>query len=185
MSDLPRGAPRPAPLSRRDLLAGGAALTAATVTMGLAGCEATSNDGSATTAAPTEPLTPVLLGQQVLLATYERTLAAFPELSPAVSDLQGQSVAHTGALLQAAPAAAAQVAAAAAGSTATTAAPSSAPPASAPATDSTSAVADLARAVDTAASSLRAAALRASGELAALLGSCAASTACHARLLGL
>lgn len=184
MSDLPGGALRPPPLTRRNLLlAGGAALTAASVTVGLAGCEATSTDSSATTAAPTEPLTPVLLGQQVLLATYERTLAAFPELSPALSDLQGQSVAHTAALLQAAPAAAAQVAAAA-GSTPSASASSSAPPA-APPTDPTSAVADLARAVDTAAGSLRAAALRASGELAALLGSCAASTACHARLLGL
>ncbi len=172
-------------LSRRSLLlAGGAAVTAAALSVGVTGCEAVATDTTATPA-PIEALIPVLLGQQQLLATYAQTVSAFPDLGPALSDLQAQSAAHTDALLAAVPAAAAQVAAESSSEPSGSAGPSSAPPVSPPPPDAVTAQADLARAVSAAADALRAAALGAAGELAALLGSCAASTACHSRLLGL
>jgi len=49
--------------------------------------------------------------------------------------------------------------------------------------DAATARVSLKAAVESAAAALRAAALLASGELAALLGSCAASTTCHARMI--
>ncbi len=125
-----------------------------------------------------DPLAPVLIGQQELVASYEQTLSAFPELTAALSDLRAQTTAHTDALIEAAPAAAEQVAAA----TGSAAPPQSGSPPRLPA-DPVTARSDLRRAVQAAASTLGAAALRADGDLAALLGSCAASTTCHLRLL--
>ncbi|MDQ3735115.1 MAG: hypothetical protein M3400_14185 [Actinomycetota bacterium] len=174
------GSQRLAALSRRSLLvAGGAAVTAASLAAALAGCDAASTDTAATTPAPLHPLTPVLLGQRLLLATYAQTLSTFPELTPTLTDLQAQSAAHNQALLDASPAAAAQIASPTGSAVPS---PTSTAPASAP--DAPTALSHLARAVVKTSGSLRAAALRADGELAALLGSCAASTACHARLLG-
>lgn len=167
------------------MIAAAGSLTAAGLGTGLAGCDGQPSDPGTSTPA-IDPLTPVLLGQQQLLSTYERALSAFPELAPALSDLQSQSTAHTDALIGAAPAAAAQVAATGSGSppSGSSAATAEKPPTPA-FTDAASALAALGRAVQSAAGALRAAALRAEGDLAALLGSCAASTACHARLLGL
>lgn len=151
---------------------------------GLSGCEAGPTAPTSPTATPIDPLTPVLIGQQELLASYELMLAAFPELAVALSDLQAQTTAHTEALLEAAPAAAVQVAEAGSGSSSI---PASTLPVRSPdpPVDVGTAVSVLAGAVDRAAGDLRSAALRADGDLAALLGSCAASAACHARLLEL
>lgn len=175
-------------VSRRTLLiAAAATVSAAGLSTGLGGCEAGPGEPDRVAEAVIEPLTPLLIGQQQLLALYQRTLSAFPDLAVAVSDLQAQAAAHTEALLAAAPAAAAQVAAAGSASdpSASSSAPSSAQPTPAPLPPADAAMArvDLLQAVAAAAGSLRAAALRADGDLAALLGSCAASTACHARLL--
>ncbi|MBA3368879.1 MAG: hypothetical protein H0T99_09490 [Geodermatophilaceae bacterium] len=168
------------PVSRRTVLLAGAGLAAVGLGTGLGGCEATSGQPATPTAAAVDPLTPVLIGQQELLATYERSITAFPDLTAAVSDLQAQSSAHTEALRAAAPAAAAQVSASASPS----APPSQSGSSPGPPADLVTARSDLRRAVQAAAGTLRAAALRADGDLAALLGSCAASTACHVRLLG-
>jgi len=175
--------------SRRTLLfAVATTLSAAGLTTGVSGCEAEPADPTAPEGAPIDPLTPVLIGQQELLLRYEQAISAAPELPFSLSDLQAQASAHTEALLAAAPAAAAQLDAAgsAAGRTPTSSDPSSTQPIPSPVppADPARALSELIRAVDAAASSLAAAALRAGGELAALLGSCAASTACHARLLG-
>lgn len=168
-------------MSRRTLLVAAATTAAAAgLSTGLTGCEADPPDPGAQAESTIEPLTPVLAGQQHLLAFYERTFAAFPELAVALAELQAQTIAHTDALLAAAPAAAAQVAARGSPSASTSTQPVPAPP---PAGDVASARLALGRVVDLAAGQLRAAALRADGDLAALLGSCAASTACHARLL--
>ncbi|MBA3277150.1 MAG: hypothetical protein H0U22_00185 [Geodermatophilaceae bacterium] len=166
-------------VSRRTVLLAGASLGAVGLGPALGACEATSGQPPTPTAAAIDPLTPVLIGQQELLATYKHTLAAFPDLTASVSDLQAQTSAHTEALRAAAPAAAGQVAAAS---------PSTFPAQSGSGPDQpgdvVTARSDLRRAVQVAAGTLRAAALRADGDLAALLGSCAASTACHVRLLG-
>lgn len=174
-------------VSRRTLLiAAAATVSAAGLSTGLGGCEAGPGEPDRVAEAVIEPLTPLLIGQQQLLALYQRTLSAFPDLAVAGSDLQAQATAHTEALLAAAPAAAAQVAAAGSASdpSASSSAPSAQPtPAPLPPADAAMARVDLRQAVAAAAGSLRAAALRADGDLAALLGSCAASTTCHARLL--
>lgn len=172
-------------LSRRNLLLAAAA-TAAGLSTGLAGCDA----GPDETATPVEPsieaLTPVLMGQRRLLDAYAQTLSAFPELTPTLTDLRAQSRAHTDALFEAAPAAAAQVEDTPESSdpTATSSASSAVPaqPMPTPA-DAPTALAALAQAVGTALDTLTNAALRSESDLAALLGSCAASTACHVRLL--
>lgn len=167
-------------LSRRTLLLVAAA---AGLSSGMTGCDAGSLEPPSATQTTTEALTPVLLGQRQLLALYQQTLSAFPELTPTLSDLQEQSSAHTNALIVAAPAAAAQIAASSGAQSSASPATSPAQPVPTPAADAATALADLALAVGTAMGVLHAAALGAEGELAALLGSCAASTACHARLL--
>lgn len=175
-------------VSRRTLL-GAAVRTAAVAGLsgGLSGCVAAppAPPAQTQTQTRTDPLTPVLLGQQALRHLYQRVLDAFPELVVALTDLQAQTDAHTEALLAAAPAAAEQIAATAVGlpSASASGSASSSIPAPAPPTDVATALADLKLAVDSAAGSLRAAALAADGDLAALLGSCAASTACHRRVL--
>ncbi|MBA3339762.1 MAG: hypothetical protein H0T54_08500 [Geodermatophilaceae bacterium] len=171
-------------LSRRSLLLAAAA-SAAGLSAGLSGCEAGPGPPHAAQAT-IEELTPVLLGQLKLLALYEQTLSSFPELTTTLSDLQAQSAAHTDALLDAAPGAAGQIAETSGSRpSASTATLSAAPPQPSPTTavDAATALANVAQAVSSAVDVLQAAALRAVGDLAALLGSCAASTACHARLL--
>ncbi len=173
-------------LTRRGLLlAGAAAVGAAGLGVSLSGCEAASEVAGTTPNLPPEPLIPVLAGQQELLATYERTLLAFPELGAVLDDLRGQSQAHTQALLDAAPGAAAQLATTDAGSSTPGSETSSTLPPAAQVTppDAATALAELARDVAIAAGTLKSAALRAEGALAALLTSCAASTSCHAWLL--
>jgi len=169
-------------VSRRTLLlAAGSAVAAAGLTTGVSGCEAAPVSPDPPTEAAIDPLTPVLIGQQALVQSYQVTLSAFPQLAVQLSDLQSQTTAHTNALSAAAPAAASQATAPDSGTDPPAASSSMQPvPPPVPAT----AVSDLARVVDAAARRLRAAALRADGDLAALLGSCAASTACHGRLLG-
>lgn len=141
----------------------------------LTGCESGSDPSVEPTEAPDEALTPVLIGQQELMDRYAQVFAAFPELSVQLSDLAAQTTAHTEALLAAAPTAAAQAA---------TAAREEPKPSATLTGDATTAMVDLRSAVARAASSLRSVALRADGDLAALIGSCAASAACHVRLLG-
>lgn len=162
------------------MLLAGASLGAVGLGPALGGCEATTGEPATPTTAAIDPLTPVLIGQQALLATYEQTITAFPDLTASVSDLQAQTSAHTEALRAAAPTAAEQVAA----SPSVSASPSHSGSSPGPPADVLTARSDLQRAVRAAAGTLRAAALRADGDLAALLGSCAASTACHDRLLG-
>lgn len=172
-------------LSRRSLLLAVAA-TAAGLSTGLAGCDAGPDEPATPAETSIEALTPVLVGQRQLLAAYAQTLSAFPELTPTLSDLQAQSSAHTEALFEAAPAAAAQVEDTPESSapTATSSASSAAPPQPVPTpADAPTALAALAQAVGRALDTLTNAALSAEGDLAALLGSCAASTACHVRLL--
>lgn len=169
-------------VSRRTLL--GATVTtavAAGLSNGLGGCVPGPSAPPPQTQTPIAPLTPVLLLQQELRALYQRVLGAFPELAGALTDFQAQTTAHTEALLAAAPAAAEQIAAAGSGSTSGTTSPSV--PAPPPPGDVATALTELKQAVDEAAGSLHTAALRADGDLAALLGSCAASTTCHRRLL--
>jgi len=169
-------------LSRRTLLLASATTTAAAgLGTGLTGCEADPAEPDAQAEAAIEPLTPVLIAQQDLLASYEQTFDAFPELAVALAELRTQTAAHTEALVAAAPGAAAQVGAASSSLAPSSTQPVPAPP---PVTDVATARLALRRVVDAAAGRLGAAALRADGDLAALLGSCAASTACHARLLG-
>lgn len=174
-------------VSRRTLLGAAATtVTAAGLSATLGGCAAESLEPDQPAEATIDALTPVLIEEQQLLALYEQTLAGFPDLVTALADLNAQALAHAVALRQAAPLAAAQAAARSAGEASGSApAPSSTDPAppSAPPVDAMTARMDLARAVDGLAGSLRTAALRSDGDLAALLGSCAASTACHARLL--
>lgn len=141
----------------------------------LTGCESESDPSVEPTDAPVEELTAILIGQQELSAQYAQIIASFPELTTQLSDLAAQSTAHTDALVAAAPAAAAQAAA--------TATEEPKPSATMPG-DTGTALVDLRSAVARAASALRSAALRADGDLAALIGSCAASAACHVRLLG-
>lgn len=169
-------------MSRRALLLA-TAMTAAAAGLGsgLSGCEAGPAVSPRQTQTPTDPLTPVLLGQQQLQGLYQQVLSTFPELALTLTGLQAQTDAHTRALLAAAPVAAAQVASPGSGSTPR--AGSSPVPEPLPPGDAATAISDLRTAVDAAAGSLRSAALRANGDLAALLGSCAASTACHALML--
>ncbi len=175
-------------VSRRTLLlAAATTVTAAGLSTGLSGCEADSVDPDQPAQATVETLTPLLIEELQLLALYQQTMAAYPELAAVLADPKAQASAHADALMQAAPVAAAQAAPASsaeepAGSTPAPSATESAPP-PAPPVDAASARVNLAQAVDAMSGSLRAAALRAEGDLAALLGSCAASTACHARLL--
>jgi len=171
-------------VSRRTLL--GAAVTtaaAAGLGSGLSGCEAGPPEPPAQTQTRPDPLTPVLLGQRSLQDVYQRVLDAFPELIVALTDLQAQTEAHTEALFAAAPAAAAQIAATASGTPSASASTPSSSSAPVPPVDAATALADLKLAVDTAAGSLRTAALEADGDLSALLGSCAASTTCHRQVL--
>jgi len=181
-------------VSRRTLLfVAATSAAAAGLNTGLSGCESDPARPAVSAETVNDPLTPVLTAQQTLLVGYERTLSAFPEFTVSLSDLQAQATAHTEALRKAAPAAAAQVADAPFGSDPSSGLPPGLPsgspsgqpvPSPAPPADPATALANLARLVDAALGSLRAAALRADGDLAALLGSCAASTACHSRLLG-
>jgi len=173
-------------VSRRTLLlAAGSAVAAAGLTTGVSGCEAAPVSPDPPTEAAIDPLTPVLIGQQALVQSYQVTLSAFPQLAVQLSDLQSQTTAHTNALSAAAPAAASQATVPDSGTDPPAASSSMQPvPPPVPPPDPATAVSDLARVVDAAARRLRAAALRADGDLAALLGSCAASTACHGRLLG-
>ncbi len=173
-------------VSRRTLLlAAATTATAAGLSTGLSGCEAKSVDPDQPAQATMDALTAVLIEEQQLLKLYQQTMAAYPELATVVSDPKSQASAHVDALMQAAPVAAAQAAASSSteerGGSRPTPTESAPPPA--PPVDAASARLTLAQAVDAMAGSLRAAALRAEGDLAALLGSCAASTACHARLL--
>lgn len=169
-------------LSRRTLLLASATTAAAAgLSSGLTGCEADPPASGAPEEASIEALTPVLVGQHDLLDSYERAFTAFPELAVALAELPAQTSAHTEALLAAAPAAAAQATASLPASASASTSPVPPPQ---PASDVATARLALRRVVDTAAGRLGAAALRADGDLAALLGSCAASTACHARLLG-
>jgi len=152
------------------------------MSFGLSGCvEGPPSESATQTQARIDPLTPVLLLQQELSGLYSLVLEAFPELIGTLSDFQSQSSAHTEALLAAAPVAAAQIAAT------STAVPSTATPSSIPAApppaDVATALTSVRQAVEASAGSLRAAAIRADGDLAALLGSCAASTVCHGRML--
>ncbi len=171
-------------MSRRAVLAAaGTTAAVAAVGGGLSGCvPGPSIPPAAQTQPQVDPLTPVLRLQQELVKLYREILAAFPELAVALTEFQTQTNAHTEALLAAAPVAAAQIAAT--GSGPTSAPASSSSPAPAPAADAATGLANLNRAIDASAGALRTAALRADGELAALLGSCAASTTCHGRLLG-
>jgi hypothetical protein len=169
-------------VSRRTLL-GAAVTTAAAAGLGggLSGCVPGPSAPPAQTQPQIDPLTPVLRLHQELVKRYQRVLEAFPELTGALTDLQAQTTAHTEALLAAAPVAAAQIAATGSGTTSATV--SSSIPTPAPPADAATALSNLKQAVDASAGALRTAALRANGELAALLGSCAASTTCHERLL--
>lgn len=169
-------------VSRRTLL--GATVTtaaAAGLGSGLSGCEA--GPPEPPTQTRPDPLTPVLLGQRSLQDVYQRVLDAFPELVVVLTDLQAQTEAHTEALFAAAPAAAAQISATASGTPSASASASASSSAPTPPVDVATGLADLKLAVDTAAGSLRTAALEADGDLAALLGSCAASTTCHRQVL--
>lgn len=161
-----------APVSRRAVLLIGVSVGAVGISTLLAGCDADPLAPRTPAPAAVEPLTPLLIAQQALVARYAETLSMFPELAPRLTDLQAQASAHTDALHAALPAAAAQA-------RASDAVSGSSSPA-----DATAALAELRQAVDRAAGALRSAALRADGDLAALLGSCAASTACHLRVLG-
>lgn len=164
-------------MSRRAALFSVAAtVTAAGVLTGLGGCEAEPSAPESVAEPLLDPLTPVLLGQLALLDSYEQVMTAYAEFAATLSDLRDQAEAHTEALIAAAPVAAAQVGV----SETPSASPSEPAP---PPPDPASARSALSTAVDVAAGALSAAALRADGDLAALLGSCAASTACHARLL--
>lgn len=175
-------------VSRRTLfIATATTVTAAGLNTGLSGCEAEPVEPDQPAEAPIEALTPVLIQEQELIALYQRALVDYPELATVLAGLQDQSIAHVDALMQAAPAAAAQASttgSASKSSGSTSATPSTdSSPSPAPPADAATARSDLERAIDAMAGSLRAAALRAEGYLAALLGSCAASTACHSRLL--
>lgn len=173
-------------MSRRTLLVAAATTAAAAgLGTGLSGCQAGPAEPDPPADAAIDPLTPLLLGQQALVRSYQAALSAFPDLTTELSDLQAQTTAHTDALFAAAPAAAAQIPASGTSAGAPSGSPSTQPvPLPRPAADAVTAMADLAQAVAAAAGSLRTAALRADGDLAALLGSCAASTTCHAGLLG-
>ena len=169
-------------VSRRTLL-GAAVATAAAAGLsgGLAGCVASPSNPPSQTQPPADPLTPVLLLQQQLQESYARVLEAFPDLAGILTDFRAQTTAHSEALFAAAPAAAAQIAA---DTPATTSpATSSLLPSPAQPADAAMALTELKQAVDASVESLRSAALRAEGDLAALLGSCAASTACHRWML--
>lgn len=173
-------------VSRRAFLLAATTVGASGLGVGLAACEAGQPPAGSPTEAPVEELTPILIGQQALLARYAQTVAAFPELATQLTDLAAQTTAHTEALVSAVPAAAAQASAATAASDSDSGSePSSTKsrPSPVPA-DAATALAELGRAVDAALGALRNSALRAEGDLAALLGSCAASTACHVWLLG-
>lgn len=170
-------------MSRRTVLAAAVTTAAAAgMSFGLSGCVEGAPEPPAQTQPQTDPLMPVLLLQQDLVDVYSMVLEAFPELTGTLTDFQAQSSAHTEALLAAAPVAAAQIAAIES-ATASAPASSSVPPAPVPPADAATALTSLKQAVDESAGSLRAAALRADGDLAALLGSCAASTICHGRML--
>lgn len=181
--------------SRRALLRGGLGVLAGATLGALAGCSEPTM-----TEEPPEPVDPLLqlvLGHRSLVERYDGSARQAPSLGARLAPLAAQVTAHRDALEAALPATVARVddlvtpestgyGPTATGPTATestgTPDPSNQSPPASPA-DPAAVLAELRLAVSVTVVRVRAAAQSAEGDLAALLGSVAAATACHERVL--
>lgn len=177
-------------ISRRTLLRGGLGVVAGLSLGSLAACSEPATPDAPTP--PADPLLPIVVGQRRLVELYDSAAQRAPALGARLAPLAAQAAAHQDALEAALPATVALADDLAAeesteaGPTVTqspqTPDPSSELP-TAPPADPPTVLAELRLAVSVTRVRLRAAALTAQGDLAALLGSVAAATACHERLL--
>lgn len=177
-------------ISRRALLRGGLGVVAGVSLGALVACsEPASSDA---TAPPADPLLPIVVGHRRLVELYDSAAQQAPSLGARLTPLAAQATAHRDALEAALPATVARAddlaaeESTGAGPTVTQSPerpdPSSELP-TAPPADPPTVLAELRLAVSVTRVRLRAAALTAQGDLAALFGSVAAATACHERLL--
>lgn len=177
-------------ISRRALLRGGFGVVAGVSLGALAGCSEPATPDAPVP--PADPLLPIVVGHRRLVELYDSSARQAPGLGARLAPLAAQATAHRDALEAALPATVARAddlaaeESTGAGPTATESPASSDPSSRSPtssAADPPAVLAELRLAVSVTRVRLRAAALAAKGDLAALFGSVAAATACHERLL--